>query len=201
MEIQLNQIWKRYTTGWILRDISMHLNPNDRLAISGHNGSGKSTLINIISGYLSYTKGDIRYALGGKEISRDNIHEYLAMSAAYSRLDEEFTVSEIYRHYSVFKSFMTGSEDEFLEISDFKKEKNRLIQSFSSGMKQRLSLALALTMDVPLLIMDEPTSFLDDTRKDWYRNLVSRFCQNKTVIIASNDAHDFVECNKSYSLS
>jgi len=61
-------------------------------------------------------------------------------------------------------------------------------------MKQRLSLGLAFCMDVPLLILDEPTSFLDDGKKQWYKEMLAKYGNGKTVVIASNDAFDIEEC-------
>ena len=201
MHVVLDDIWKRYTSGWVLKGVSIELLPGQKLALGGSNGSGKSTLLNIISGYLSYTKGSITYSLADKTIDRDHVFRHLAISSASSSLDEEFTVAEIFKHYAKFKPFLISSVDEFVEISDFKKEKNKRVQHFSSGMKQRLSLALAITMNTPFLLLDEPTSFLDEGRKDWFRDTYLKYCKDKTVVIASNDSNDFIDCDLSYNLT
>jgi len=201
MEIILDKISKRFTTGWILKDISVNIAPQQKLAVTGPNGSGKSTLIKIISGYLSPTQGQLEYKFNDKLIDRDNIHTYCSLSAAYTELDEEFSVLEIYNHYNKFKPYLTTNAEEFLEVSGFKKEKNNFIKNFSSGMKQRLGLALAMCMDCPLLILDEPTSFLDNRWKKWYQNLIKDYAQNKTVVIASNEAEDFQFCDEVLALT
>jgi ABC-type multidrug transport system ATPase subunit len=149
----------------------------------------------MIAGYLSYTKGDITYTVDGSKINRDSIYQYVAMSAAYAELDEEYTPIEIYEHYNRFKKFLTKDVTEFLQIVDLKRERNQAINNFSSGMKQRLSFGLACCMDVPLLIMDEPTSFLDEQRKSWYQKTLKKYTTDKTVIIASNDPEDYSICD------
>lgn len=68
-------------------------------------------------------------------------------------------------------------------------------------MKQRLGLALSLCMDCPLLILDEPTSFLDVQWKQWYHNLIQNYAKNKTVVIASNEEEDFKYCDNVLALS
>lgn len=201
MHISVENISKRYTTGWVIKDFSLQIPSKTKIAITGPNGSGKSTLIQMIAGYLSCTKGGITYAYKGKNIQRDNVYQYISMSAAYAELDEEFTPIEIYKHYSHFKKFLTNDFKEFLDLADLKRERNQSISSFSSGMKQRLSIALACCMDLPLLIMDEPTSFLDQQRKSWYQDMLSNYAKEKTVIIASNDPIDYKCCDKVVSIT
>ena len=200
MDLILDNVWKRYTTGWILKEISEQLNHGQKVAITGNNGSGKSTLLQIVSGYLSPSKGKIIYKHDGNEINRDHIYKYLSISAAYSELDEELTIPEIYNHYKLFKPLVVNRLDEFLEITEFVKHKGKQIRYFSSGMKQRLSLGLAFVMDVPLLLLDEPTSFLDKHKKGWYTEMMHRFAADKLVIVASNDEHDIGLCERTISL-
>jgi len=194
MDIILDDIGKRYTTGWVFKNISHHLTQGQHLSITGTNGSGKSTLLQIIAGFLSYTKGEVTYKHEGKEISRDNIYKYCGISAAYTELDEELTVTEIFEHYKVFKKMLVTNSNAFLDLVDLKKEKNKRIAQFSSGMKQRLNLGLALVMDTPLLLLDEPTSFLDKGRKAWYAEMVQAYALNKILVIASNDDFDIQTC-------
>ncbi len=200
MNIVLDNISKRYTTGWVLRNISHNISSGEHVAITGQNGSGKSTLVQIISGYLSTTQGSVEYTNEGQKIDRDDVYKQVAISAAYLELDEEFTVNELFEHYKIFKPVIVDSFSEFLEISDFKKEKDKQVRYFSSGMKQRLALSLAFNMDVSLLILDEPTSFLDEHRKSWYADMLENFSQDKTVLIASNDEFDIRSCTSRIAL-
>jgi len=201
MELFLDNIWKRYTSGWVLKEVSSHIPQGQHVSIVGANGSGKSTLLQIISGYLSPSKGEVNYKNANKHIDRDNIYKYCSISAAYAELDEEMSITELYNHYKIFKPLIVNSLDEFLELTDFMKLKDRQIRYFSSGMKQRLSLGLAFIMDVPILLMDEPTSFLDEQKKSWYGEMINLYARNKTVIIASNDQRDIKSCTSSIVLT
>ena len=62
-------------------------------------------------------------------------------------------------------------------------------------MKQRLNLALALLMDVPLLLLDEPSSFFDESKRKWFDDMLSQYAKDKTIIIASNDERDLKICS------
>ncbi len=200
MKVTLEKISKRYTTGWVLKDIDAVIHSGEKVAITGTNGAGKSTLLQIISGFLSASTGKVIYNHKEKEIDRDDIYKYLAMSAAYSELDEELTIAELYKHYSLFKPLLVHSLDEFLDLTDFKKQKDKEVRYFSSGMKQRLALGFSFVIDAPLILLDEPTSFLDDTKKAWYNELIENYTINKTVLIASNDEKDIVSCTNRIAL-
>ena len=200
MTITLDKISKRYTTGWVLKDIDAVIRSGEKVAITGANGSGKSTLIQIISGFLSASKGQIIYSHLDKKVDRDDIFKFLAISAAYSELDEELTIAELYKHYSLFKPLLIHSLDEFLELTDFRKQKDKEVRYFSSGMKQRLALGFAFVIDAPILLLDEPTSFLDESKKGWYNQLFEEYTTNKTVIIASNDEKDIINCTSRITL-
>jgi ABC-type multidrug transport system ATPase subunit len=64
--------------------------------------------------------------------------------------------------------------------------KHKQIRQFSSGMKQRVKLVLAILSDVPMILLDEPTMNLDKTGIEWYLELVNTFAGNRTIIICSN---------------
>ena len=196
MNIQLKNISKRYDTGWIIKDLDLEIHSGDRIAIKGPNGSGKSTLIQMIAGYLSNSKGKICYNYQGKNIDRDDIYRYISIATAYSELDEELNAVELFRHFKNFKAFQIQDSDRFLELVDLSDHRNKAVKYFSSGMKQRLILGLALCMDLPLLILDEPGSFLDKDKKRWFNGLLADYARFKTVIIASNEDSDLEFCDR-----
>ncbi len=199
MDVNIQNISKRFQYHWVLKNISQHFSANKTFGISGQNGSGKSTLLKIIAGYLSYTKGEINYTINNKSIDRSEIYQYLSIAAPYIQLDEEFTPLELFHHYSKFKSFSIESDDAFLAQLGFQ-DNTKLIKYFSSGMKQKVMLLLALMNDAPLLLLDEPTSYLDDANKEWFITLLKRLQGKKTIIIASNDMFDFKFCTSIYAL-
>lgn len=200
MQIQLDNIGKRFSSGWVFRDIAFTIPSGQKFSITGLNGSGKSTLINIISGYLSSTQGKVAYSMDGNSIDRDDIYKYCALSFAYSELDEELTVKELFDHYKKFKSFKTSDTKEFISICSLEQHANKAIANFSSGMKQRLSLSLAFLMDTPLLLLDEPTSFLDSEKKTWYHKMMESYTKDRTVVIASNDPADIAHCTSNFEV-
>lgn len=200
MRIELDSISKRYTSGWIIKDLTKTISSGSKLSITGLNGTGKSTLIQIISGYLSPSKGSLSFYKNDKKIPRNEIYKHLSIVAAYSELDEELTVQEQFNHFKRFKPMKISDVSEFVDLVELRKQKNTPVKDFSSGMKQRLYLGLGIVADVPLLILDEPSSFLDDTKKLWLQELIMTYAKDKTIVVASNDPDDFKYCNDHLAL-
>ena len=70
------------------------------------------------------------------------------------------------------------------------------IRFFSSGMKQRLKLVLAICTDTPILLLDEPTTNLDEQGANWYHKLIQEFAMDRLVIVASNIEADYTFCKQ-----
>lgn len=200
MKIVAENIYKRYIAKYIIKDFSFTFNSGQCYGISGPNGSGKSTLVQILSGFLSSTKGTISYSKNDQSISRNDVYKHLALAAPYIELDLELTPSEIFNHLKNFKEYNFNSVDDLLELSNLKGNAHKQLKHFSSGMNQRFELSLAMTSNADLLLLDEPTSFLDEASKNWWVELLLNFTKDKTVIIASNDQFDLNQTSEVINL-
>ncbi|PHN08321.1 ABC transporter ATP-binding protein [Flavilitoribacter nigricans] len=201
MKIELEKVAKRYRREWILRKVDLTIEAGKRYAIEGPNGSGKSTLLRILSGHLTPSKGKIRHLVDGQVIDPDQVYRHLSYAAPYIELIEELTLAEALRFHRRFKEFLPGLDDEvILELLSLPGNSSKLVRHFSSGMKQRLKLALALCSDTSFLLLDEPTTNLDQQGIDWYLQLVERFAGDRTVVVASNVAVDFGFCEERFSV-
>ena len=101
-------------------------------------------------------------------------------------------------HASIYKPFINDlSTKQIIELSGLSAHKHKYIKLFSSGMKQRLKLTLAILADVPILFLDEPTTNLDTTVISWYKNLIEKYAMHKTIIVCSNSIKDeYAFCEK-----
>ncbi len=195
MKIELDKVGKRYKMEWILRGIDLSIAPQSRYAITGPNGSGKSTLMKMLSGYLSPSKGAIRFSKEDNKLPAGEVYKHLAYAAPYIDLIEELSLLEAIDFHQKFKPLLPGMDTEGVyQLLGFRKARSKQIRNFSSGMKQRLKLALALCSDTSLLLLDEPTTNLDTEGIEWYRSLIERFAEGRTLLIASNVAVDFDFC-------
>lgn len=195
MKIELKKVAKRYRMEWILREVSLNLESGHYYAITGPNGSGKSTLLKVLSGHLSPSKGQRIFSVDGKNLDIDQVYQHLSFAAPYLDLVEEFTLKEALNFHQKFKPFyhqMTTKQ--MIEVLGFKRSQNKFIRNFSSGMKQRLKLALAICSKTSILLLDEPTTNLDQQGISWYHQLINDFTNNRLVVIASNVEEDLIFC-------
>lgn len=203
MKIELEEVGKRFRFEWIFKDVNYIFEKNDRYALLGPNGSGKSTLMKIISGHLTPSKGKISFSDDtNKVIDADNIYRFISYAAPYIELIEEFSLKEVIQFHQQFKPLQQNIDYQSLvNILGFEKSLNKEIRYFSSGMKQRLKLALAICSESPILLLDEPTTNLDVQGAAWYRELLTRFGNNRLCIIATNIEDDFAfYCNKKLNI-
>jgi ABC-type multidrug transport system ATPase subunit len=204
MQITLSNISKRYNYEWIFRNVNYEFTNANSYVILGANGSGKSTLLQVIAGNLTSSEGNISYRLTPEQpdIANEKLFRHLSFASPYLELFEEFTLKESIEFQAQFKPFHKGLTTEaIIALTQLEKAKNKQLKQYSSGMKQRVRLALAILSDTPLLLLDEPTSNLDKKAVEWYQNLITSYTANRLVIVCSNQLeHEYFFCNKQLNI-
>lgn len=187
MEIIINNVGKRYNFDWIFRKVDVTLSSQHSYVIIGGNGSGKSTLLQVVAGNLIPSEGTISYSLGNKKIAEEEIYQKASLATPYLELLEDLTLKEAIDLHAQFKPFIGNMDNaEVIQLTELEKAKNKQLKYFSSGMKQRVRLALAILSDTPLLLLDEPASNLDQKAILWYQNLVNNYKKDRLIIVCSN---------------
>lgn len=166
--------------------------------ISGPNGSGKSTLVKMIAGIIGSSGGKIVHKILDKEIIPEKLHDHIGFVSPYLILYEEFSawenlelVAKI-RGIELNQELVTHLLDKFLLL----KRRDDLVKTYSSGMKQRMKFIFAMMHSPSLLILDEPTSNLDEEGKNSVYEIVKEESKKSIVIIASNEKSDLDMCNE-----
>ncbi len=199
----LNQVSKRFNTHWVFRKLSLDIGLGESLYIDGPNGSGKSTLLKIISGWLSPNEGSVEYYKKEQKVDVDNVFHSVSICAPYFDVIEEFNLDELLSFHQSFKPLERHTKpSDFAQAIEIEYSKNKAIKSYSSGMKQRVKLGLALFSNSDLLLLDEPTANLDKQGIAWYRTHIEKVLQGKIVIVCSNkidDEHFF--CTKKITIT
>jgi ABC-type multidrug transport system ATPase subunit len=195
ISISAQNIGKRFEREWIFRKLSCDFCSTNQTAIVGSNGSGKSTLIKSLIGYLPLSEGKLVYSDSSKPILKENWQNYIAWAAPYTELIEEFTLSEQLKFHQSFKPFDIEIE-EIIEKLGFSNTKSKTIRFFSSGMKQKLKLALAIYSSAKIVFLDEPTSNLDKQNSEWYLQEIDAIINKKVLIIASNQESEYHFCSQ-----
>jgi len=203
MHVALHHIGKRYQKEWIFRGVDAERSEGSCTAIIGGNGSGKSTLTQIISGFLSSSEGELRWTINDKPTQRDKVYEHVSLCTPVVQLWDDFTLHENIEFFLRFKALRTNlSVVDFMQMIELEKQGNRALKNFSSGMRQRVKLGLAILADTSLLILDEPCSHLDERAVQWFQQLLKSHAAGRTIFVASNkDERETFLCDSSLDVA
>ena len=197
VKIEAQNLGRRYGRQWIFRNLSHVFEAESATAILGPNGAGKSTLLSILAGQLLPSEGAVRYEMYyGKELPVAAVPRQLAYCAPYLELPEDFTLLELLAFHTRLKPLRPGvSSTDLVDIMYLHKARHQAVRTFSSGMKQRLKLGLALYAAAPLLLLDEPTTNLDAQGTAWYLEHVAKVSAGRLVIVSSNVPAEYSFCD------
>lgn len=201
LKIQVQKAAKRFHYEWIFKNLDLELSVGDSLAITGGNGSGKSTLLKCLSGAIPLTQGGITYHTEVGLLAEEHWFRSLAIAAPYMELPEEFTLLEAIDFHFQFKNPVGhGSPQELVALLGLEKHQHKALVQFSSGMKQRVKLGLAIFSEVPLLLLDEPTANLDKQGIAWYLDTMERHTKDRITIVCSNEPREYTFCQNKITL-
>ncbi len=193
LKISLQNLGKRFNREWIFRHLNYEFTSARSYAITGPNGSGKSTLLQVIGGATTLSEGKVVF----ENIKDEHVYKHISIAAPYLELTEEMTLTEFLLFHSALKNFLPSiTIEKIISIIELQKAANKQIRYFSSGMKQRVKLAQAIFTDVPVILLDEPTTNLDEEGILLYKDLVTNYCKERLLIISSNDKQEYNFCDE-----
>ncbi len=194
-KIQLENCEKNFGQQTLFKHLNYSFGQPQSYALLGPNGTGKSTLLGILYGYISASAGKITWQIDGKNIEREEVYKYCSFASPYMELPEELTASEIWDfHFALKEQIVPISKTEGLEICKLNASANKQIKNFSSGMKSRLKLALAVFSKSQALMLDEPCTNMDKEGITTYHQLLDKYLNNRLLIIASNLPDEYERC-------
>jgi ABC-type multidrug transport system ATPase subunit len=192
LTITVNDLSKRFNREWIFRNFNYQFLPASTYAITGPNGSGKSTLLQVLWGQVPQSTGFIRYEKANRQIPIEESFRHLSIATPYMDLIEEFTLSEIIDFHFKLKKMRDGvKKEDLITIMYLENAVEKQLINFSSGMKQRLKLALAFYTEADVYFLDEPGTNLDSTAFEWYASELSMLPKNSIIFIASNNPEEY----------
>lgn len=193
MKIKFEGITKKYKGRFALRDFTTELDEGV-YGLLGTNGAGKTTLINIFVGILKSDTG--RVLVDGVDVRKLGL-EYLSRIGylpQFPQFYKNFEVLEFLRYMCALKDIPSKQGEkrakELLETVNLFDARRKKIGALSGGMRQRVGIAQAMLNDPEILIMDEPTAGLDPQERIRFRNLITKFSQGRTVILATHIVSD-----------
>ncbi len=193
MKLKIENISKNYGKKRALNGVSFEME-NGVYGLLGPNGAGKSTLIRILAGVMDASSGEV--LIDGKNRKSCNGEYRSKLGYLPQSLDfyPGFSGLDYLRFVATLKGLKKQEVEKKISILvekvGLQKDINRKCINYSGGMKRRLGIAQALLNDPEILILDEPTAGLDPHERIRFRNLVSIFSRNRTVLLSTHIVSD-----------
>ena len=188
--IEVKNLCKDYGTHRAVDDLSFTIEPGHVYGFLGPNGAGKSTTMNILTGCLAATSGQV--SIDGFDIYEDakEAKSRIGYLPEQPPLYHDMTVLEYLRFVAAAKGVAKDKRDEHLNaiiaLTQLGDVENRLIKHLSKGYMQRVGVAQALVSDPEIIILDEPTVGLDPRQIIEIRQLIKELGKEHTVILSSH---------------
>ena len=187
--IEIKNLCKNYGSKYALDDVNFTVNKGEIVGFLGPNGAGKSTAMNIITGYLSSTSGEVR--VGGVDIfeNPDEAKRLIGFLPEQPPLYIDMTVDEYLNFVYEIKGCKLNRKkhlEEVRQVTKIDDVRGRLIKNLSKGYRQRVGIAQALVGNPPIIIFDEPTVGLDPKQIIEIRNLIRNLGKTHTVILSTH---------------
>ena len=199
--IEVKNVTKKYGSFVAVDDISFTINDGEVVGFLGPNGAGKSTTMNMITGYIEQTEGNI-IVDGFDTIKKSKkAKKEIGYMPEGVPLYTDLTVKEFVTYMAELKKVNKKERKEkvekIIEQTGLKNVENKLTRNLSRGYKQRVSMAGALVGEAKILILDEPTVGLDPKQITEIRELIKELGKTHTVILSSHILSEVSQiCNK-----
>ena len=163
-QVEVKHLSKAYSYRKLFTDINVIIPDRSVFVVLGHNGAGKTTFLRVLSGLIPATSGEVVFTLNGKSLSPTEKRAQIGLVSPDLELYGELTAVENLEFFSGVRGlpFTLDKARELLELVGLKGRGNDYVGTYSSGMKQRMKYAYALLHDPYILVLDEPTTNLDE---------------------------------------
>lgn len=188
--IEINHLIKKYGSHVAVDDLSLTVEPGKIYGFLGPNGAGKSTTMNIITGYLAATSGEVK--INGFDVLKqpEEAKKCVGYLPELPPLYMDMTVKEyldfVAELKKIEKSLRAGYVKEVMKITKTEEVSGRLIRNLSKGYRQRVGFAQAVLGYPEILILDEPTVGLDPKQIIEIRDLIKELGKKHTIILSSH---------------
>ncbi len=190
ISVKFVDVSKSIGTRVLFTGINLVVNAGQRLVITGPNGSGKSTLLKIIAGLDQATTGAIQIISNNKQLDAEERRACLGLISPEIILYGDLTSYENILFFTRMRGIECNQQriEEYCQRAGLANDKEQLVRTYSTGMRQRLKFALMLAIQPVLWLLDEPSSNLDADGKKLIVQMISRGIeQNAAIIIATNE--------------
>lgn len=195
--LEIHNLTKKYDNQLVIDNVCLNINEGDVYGLIGKNGAGKTTLFKLLEGSILSDEGEIYWRAG------DSKNIKVGICIAPERINKSLTAFQTLSLYGNSIAKISRREiDNILKLVGLYEQRNKKIAKFSTGMKQKLILAIALLDSPDILILDEPLNGLDPSSVREIRDLLYKLNKEKevTMIISSHILGELTKISTRYGL-
>lgn len=188
--IEVKNLTKDFGNIKAINNVSFKANEGEIIALLGPNGAGKSTLMNMISGFLAPSSGDI-YILD-KNIKNNSLFakENIGFLPEGSPIYPDLSVKSFLNYMAELRGFYGKEKKDIIakasSIANIENVMTQKVETLSKGYLRRVGFAQSILSNPPILMLDEPTDGLDPNQKQHIRELINVMGKNKTILISTH---------------
>jgi heme exporter protein A len=191
-QIEAENITQQFNRRIIFRDVSFRVSSGESLVLTGHNGSGKTTLVRIICQLIRPYRGEVRFLHDNQLIPNEKIYPHIGLVGPYLQLYNNLTALENYTFFARIRGLPVDVPlfRRWMERLGLKGREMDELRTYSSGMLQRVKYVMALFHQPEILILDEPTSNLDEEGTATVYDIMQEQKKEKILILATNEPQE-----------
>ena len=190
--VNVTKVTKKYSNGRGIENITLSMNQGEIHVLLGANGAGKSTLMRVIAGLITPDSGEIHYLDQGTDLI--DLKKRLYAGGFLIEQPEPFgylTAFENLMQKGRYYPNGAGSVERAMRLTGLSNHRNEKVRAFSTGMKQRLGLAMALTGNPDFLVLDEPSNGMDiEGRADMHQLLEELKNEGVSILLSTHLVHE-----------
>jgi len=193
LAIKVESLNKNFGERKVITSLNLELRQGESVAITGPNGSGKTTLLKLLLSLLRPSSGKVTYFDNDRVLSQEELRHRISFVSPYLSLYDQLSAEENLQFFTAVRGGnITGKEiDSLLLRVGLEGRGMDLVSDYSTGMKQRLKYAVALSNKPDFLLIDEPSSGLDDSGKAMMTALIEEYRSGSIIIIATNEKEEY----------
>ena len=193
LAIKVENLKKNFGERKVISSLNLELRQGESVAITGPNGSGKTTLLKLLLALLRPSSGKVTYYDDDRVLSREELRHRISFVSPYLSLYDQLSAEENLQFFTAVRGGnITGKDiDSLLLKVGLVGRGMDLVSEYSTGMKQRLKYAVALSSKPDFLLIDEPSSGLDDSGKAMMTALIEEQRSGSIIILATNEKEEY----------